>query len=179
MKHGAAARVRARLPAARAALALLLASTWGCGSRREPEPAPQASETTPDRLATDEVVTEAPVAFGMPLPPGMRLTRYFSDAAYFSGRVSVEEALAHVRQHVLTRDVEMRTNRVLISQAYIREDERSRLFRIEISSIDDGSQIHIQDITPEPVTQGLTVEERWRRAGRKPDGTLLNPKEMY
>lgn len=179
MKHGRAARARARLPAASAVLALLLASTWGCSSRRERGPAPEVSEATPDRLTTDEVVTEAPVAFGMPLPPGMRLTRYFSDAAYFSGRVSVEDALAHVRQHVLTRDVEMRTSRVLISQAYIREDERRRLFRIEISSVDDGSQIHIQDITPEPVTQGLSVEERWRRAGRNPDGSMLNPKEMY
>jgi hypothetical protein len=177
MTHGLAAGVRARFPVA--VLALLLASTWGCGSRREPEPAPEASDTTPDRLAADEVVTEAPVAFGMPLPPGMHLTRYFSDAAYFGGRVSVEEVLAHIRQHVLAREVEMRTSRVVIAQAYIREDERGRLFRIEISSTDDGSQIHIQDITPEPVTQGLTVEERWQRAGRKPDGTLLNPKEMY
>lgn len=180
MKHGATTRA-ARAPLASASLALLLLGTGACGSQREREPTPalEASETAPDRLAPDEVVTQAPVAFGMPLPPGMSLTRYFNDAAYFAGRVSVEDALAHVRRHVLTRDVEMRTRRVVIPQAYIREDEHSRLFRIEISSTDDGSQIHIQDITPEPVTQGLSVEERWRRAGRKPDGTLLNPKETF
>jgi hypothetical protein len=124
-------------------------------------------------------VVDAQVAFGMPLPSGMRLTRYFADAAYFSGPVKLEEALAHVRQHVLAREVEMRTRRALISQAYIREDERQRLFRIEIESTSDGSQIHIQDITPPPVAQGLSEAERWRRAGRNPDGTPLNAKDVY
>jgi hypothetical protein len=134
---------------------------------------------TPDRLAPEEDLSEAPVAFGMPLPTGMRLTRYFSDSAYFSGRVSLEDALAHVQQHVLARDVEMRTRRAVIPLAYIREDEKKRLFRIEIESTTEGSQIHVQDITPPPVAQGLSESERWIRAGRNPDGTLLNPKQVY
>jgi hypothetical protein len=182
MKHEIAARPGAVPRSAGAALALLLLAACSSGSRRESEresaTAPSAT-STPDRLTTDEAVTEAPVAFGMPLPDGMRLTRYFTDAAFFAGSISIEDALAHVRKHVLARDVEMRTRRVVIPQAYIREDEHGRLFRIEISSTTGGSQIHIQDITPQPVTQGLSVEERWRRAGRNPDGTLLNPKEVY
>jgi hypothetical protein len=159
------------------ALGLVLCA---CQSEKEPAsaPAPSAS-ATPDRLAPDENLNDAPVAFGMPLPSGMHLTRYFTDAAYFSGRVRFEDALAHVRQHVLARDVEMRTRRAVIPQAYIRGDEKQRLFRIAIESTSEGSQVHIQDITPPPVAQGLSDAERWRRAGRNPDGTLLNPKEVF
>jgi hypothetical protein len=160
---------------ARAGLCLASVGFAGCGDKPVQKPAAaQVEPATPDRLQPGEQIAEAPIAFGMPLPEGMRVTRHFLDAAYFSGRVPFDQALEHVRKHVLARDVELRTLGAVIPQAYIQGDERRRLFRIEVSRTGEGSQVYLQDITPPAVTQGLSETERWRRAGRNPDGTMVD-----
>lgn len=168
-------------PARGAALALLLvlAASAACSSpptESTPEPAPD--QVTPDRLAPEEPIAEAPTAFGMPLPPGMRLTRHFADSAYFSGNVKVEQVLEHLREHALLSEVQMRTKRALIPRAHLRGDASRRLFRIEVEKIQGGSQLLLKDITPPPPVLGLSEAERWRRAGRNPDGSMVNPKEL-
>jgi hypothetical protein len=157
----------------------MVAVCAGCGDKPTATPTPPTASEAPDRLQADEKLPEAETAFGLPLPPGMSLTRHFSDSAYFAGELSMEKALEHVQHNIETRQLEMMGPRMVISRAYIKGDEDRRLVRIEISQLAQGSQIYIEDITPPPSMGRLSEAELWRRAGRKPDGTLLDPNNVY
>lgn len=161
-------------------VALGLAVCAGCDAKPTLAPAPPAAApVSSDRLQAGESLPEAETAFGLPLPPGMRLTRHFNDAAYFTGELSVEKALEHVQGHIEARGLEMMSRRTVISRAYVKGDEKRRLVRIEISKVSGGSQIYVKDITPPPSIGRLSDAELWQRAGRKPDGTLLDPNQAY
>lgn len=161
-------------------VALGLALCAGCDTKPTLAPTPpEAAPITPDRLKAGEKLPEAETAFGLPLPPGMRLTRQFSDAAYFTGELSMEKALEHVQGNIEARDLEMMRRRTVISRAFIKGDRDRRLVRIEISKLPRGSQIYIKDITPPPAIGRLSEAELWQRAGRKPDGTLLDENSVY
>jgi hypothetical protein len=163
----------------RAALCLVASLAVGCHSKpvASVEEAP-AAPSTPDRLTSDEHLPEAETAFGLPLPKGMRLTRHFSDAAYFSGSLDMQSTLDHVRKYVEARDVEMTNQHVVFARARIKGNAE-RIFRIEISATPRGSQVHLKDITPPALARGLSEPEIWQRAGRKPDGSLLDPNQVY
>jgi hypothetical protein len=161
-------------------VALGLAVCAGCDTKPTLAPTPPAAaETAPDRLQAGESLPEAETAFGLPLPPGMKLTRHFTDSAYFTGELPVEKALEHVQANIEARDLEMMRLRTVISRAFIKGDKERRLVRIEVSKLPRGSQIYIKDITPPPAIGRLSEAELWQRAGRKPDGTLLDPNKVY
>lgn len=152
------------------------------GCRQEPlrrvQPdAPQAA--TPDRLQVGERLAQSEVAFGLVVPEGLRITRQFRDAAYLSGPLPFEAALVHVREQLETTGAELRAQRAVFARALIVGDAEQRLMRIEVSPLPRGSQVLLRDITPPPVAIGLSDNERWARAGRRPDGTLLDPNQVY
>lgn len=152
----------------------------GCQSKKATEAVIDKTQaSTPDRLSGNEQLPEAEIVFGLPIPKGMRLTRQFEDAAYLTGELDVASALEHVRPYVEARSVEVMNGVAIFAQAYIKGDARRHQFRIEISKTPGGSQVHVRDITPPPSTSGLTEAERWQRAGRKPDGSLLDPNQVY
>jgi hypothetical protein len=152
-----------------------------CGCRGEPEPAPPANiAATPDRLAPGEGLPESETAFGLAMPRGMRLVSHFKDAAYFAGDVELERVLEHVAQHVSPRDAQLVDGGASFPSVRIDGDASGRLLRITLRKTRRGSQIHIEDVTPSaPVLSGLSQEEVWRKAGRKPDGTPLDPNQLY
>jgi hypothetical protein len=158
-----------------------LSGSLGCRTRQQPEVSSElASEVSaPDRLKPDERLPEAETAFGLPIPPGMRLTRHFDDSAYFSGPVELQSALEHVRSHVQAQDVELMGRSAIFARAYINGDALQRLFRIEVTPLANGSQVYLKNITPQAATRGLSETEKWSRAGRNPDGTPLDPNQMY
>jgi hypothetical protein len=171
-------------------LALGLGSL-GCVSlscRSRPSPAPVVLDdeggATPDRLKEGEELPESETAFGLPIPQGMRLSRHFLESAYLTGSLSLEQLADHVQSHVEARNVEVTKNRVLFARvlfarARIKGDRRGRLFRLEISRTASGAQLFMLEITPPAMTRGLTEAERWREAGRNPDGTLLDENRVY
>jgi hypothetical protein len=151
-----------------------------CRSKSKAElPLPEEPSPTPDRLTREERLPEAETAFGLPMPPGMRLTRHFSEAAYFAGELPMNDVLEHLRQHVEAREVQMMSRRVVFARAYIKGDDSRRLLRIELSETPRGSQVHLKDITPPPATKGASEADLWSRAGRKPDGTPIDPNKLY
>ena len=160
------------------ALGLLVSA--GCDTKPTLAPAPPpAAEAAPDRLQAGETLPAAETAFGLPLPPGMKLTRHFNDAAYFTGELPMDKALEHVQANIEARALEMMGRRTVISRAFIKGDKERRLVRIEISKLPRGSQIYIKDITPPPAIGRLSEAELWQRAGRKPDGSLLDANKVY
>jgi hypothetical protein len=157
------------------------ASVAGCRDARvtEPPPSEKSAPPAPDRLAENEHLPEAETAFGLPLPAGMRLVRYFDDAAYFSGEVPLDDVVEQIRKHVHTRDVQAMGQAVVFARAQIANDDTKRLLRIEVRPTSRGTRLHVQDITPPPALTGANDAEIWRKAGRNPDGTPLNQNELY
>lgn len=134
---------------------------------------------TPDRLQAGERLAESEVAFGLVVPKGLRITRHFQDAAYLSGPLPFEQALAAVRQQLETAGAELRAQRAVFARAIVVSDPEQRLMRVEVYPLPQGSQVLLRDITPPPVAIGLSEEERWARAGREPDGSLSDPNQVY
>jgi hypothetical protein len=163
------------------ALCLSLGATLaGCRDASVAAPPPaESAPTTPDRLAEDEHLPEAETAFGLPLPAGMRLVRYFDDAAYFSGEVPLDDVIEQVRKHVRAQEVQVMGQGVVFGRAQIANDDTKRLLRIEIRPSTRGTRLHVQDITPPPALTGANDAEIWRKVGRNPDGTPLNQNELY
>jgi hypothetical protein len=151
----------------------------GCRAKSASEPPAPEEAITPDRLTGNERLPEAETAFGLTIPPGMRLVRHFNDAAYFSGDLPLEGVLEHVRQRVLAREVELLSAGVLFPRASIVGGDAQRLLRIELATTPGGTQLHIQDITPPPALTGASEAEIWRKAGRHPDGTPIDQNQAY
>jgi hypothetical protein len=160
--------------------AIMAAGLAGCREKSAAESAPPTSApATPDRLADGERLPEAELAFGLPLPAGMRVVRHFNDSAYFSGELDLDAVLEHVRRHVRTEAAQLLSQAVVFPRATVAEGEANRLLRIELSKTPRGTQLYIKDITPPPAVTGLSEAEIWRMAGRKPDGTPLDPNQLY
>jgi hypothetical protein len=151
-----------------------------CDAKKAAEtPADPSAPASADRLQPDEALPEAEIAFGLPMPRGMRLTRYFDDSAYFTGKLDKATVLEEIRSQLLARDVELTEERAVFPLAYIKGDAARRLFRVEVTGNRQGSQVYVKNITPVPAPRGLSQAEIWRRAGRKPDGSLLDPNQVY
>jgi hypothetical protein len=50
---------------------------------------------------------------------------------------------------------------------------------IEITDRSGQVELVVRDLTPPPIPQGLSDEERWKRAGLRPDGTPIDPSKVY
>lgn len=168
---------------ARASLALVgacLGALAGCRDPGAPEAPPvEDAPATPDRLAPGETLAEAETAFGLSLPPGMRLQRHYSDSAYFSGEVPFEALLEHVRARVHTDSVQLLTRGALIARARVAGVDSDRLLRIELSQAPRGTLLHVKDITPPPALNGPSEAAIWRQVGRNPDGTPIDQNTAY
>jgi hypothetical protein len=157
--------------------ALLVCASAAC----QREPPPVEATVTPDRLAPGERLPESETAFGLPLTPGMRLVRQFRDAAYFSGDVKLQQALEHLAKRVTPPNPELVSNGALFPRVTVAGAAAGAApLRITLKRTEHGTQIHVEELTPPPpVVTGLSQEEIWRKAGRKPDGTPIDPNQLY
>lgn len=164
-------------------IALLLAACAAGACRREPPPAEEAldspSAPTPDRLGPGEQLPESETAFGLPLPPGMRLERQFKATAYFGGNVEVQRALEYLAEHVTPSNAQLVASGADFPSVRVKGDTSGRLLHIALRKTSRGSQVQVEDITPPAPITGLTKEEIWRKAGRNPDGTPIDPNQLY
>ena len=160
---------------------LLVALAAACHSRA-PSPAPSAEpeeSAAPDRLTEEERLPDSETAFGLSLPPDMRLTRHFNDSAYFLGRSDVSSVVLELQPQLTARNVEMASGRAVFARTQIRKDAAQRWVRIEVSAEQPGTQVYVQDITPPPAPRGLSEREIWSRVGRNADGTPLDQNQQY
>ena len=159
----------------RAGVLLVLAAS---ACQREPSQVTTSENLTPDRLGPGEQLPESETAFGLTLPPGMRLVREFKNAAYFAGRVELAPALEHLARHVTPSSAELVPGGAVFARVHVTGDGSKRPLRVTVRETASGSQIHVEAIAPPPDLTGLTREEIWRKAGRNPDGTPLDPKQL-
>jgi hypothetical protein len=165
----------------RTALGLCLALCTACREKPVPVEAPREEEepASPDRLAEGERLPESETAFGLPLPRGMHVVRQYDDSAYFQGGTDVEKTLAHLRDHVSPATAQLTHEGAEFPRVRIVGGDAERLYRVSVNKAGLGSQVHIQDITPARALTGVSEAEMWRKAGRNPDGTLIDPNQVY
>ena len=168
-------------PSARCPSLWLLALFVGaCHSK--PPPAteqPEEAAEAPDRLQGQERLPDSETAFGLALPPEMRLTRHFNDSAYFIGKPDVSSVVLALQPQLTARSVEMARGRATFARTQVKQDAAQRWVRIEVSAEGSGTQVYVKDVTPPPAPRGLSEKEIWSRVGRGPDGKPLNENQQY
>lgn len=155
----------------------LLFAAVACGHRPQvaTDSRRDASTEAPpvDRLAPGELGRSKVLVFGFPIPQGMNVERRFASSVYLAGSVSPSALLDYVRAHALTGPAERVGNRRVFRRVKIRGGDSTRIYDIEVDDAGSIQRLVVTDVTPPPVQPGLTTEERWRKAGYKPDGTPI------
>jgi hypothetical protein len=108
----------------------------------------------------------------------MRLERRFDDSAHAAGPVSPESVANYVRERVEATHVEIGAARTVFPKVRIKGGAPDKVYRIEVVANGPTTLLVVRDVTPPPVEPGLSVEERWRRAGMTPQGKPIDPKKM-
>jgi hypothetical protein len=158
------------------ALPLLIAS-GGCG--RDENARSVTRPVSGDSLAQDEVLPGRDQAFGLELPRGLRVISRHDDVVQMRGPLKPESVVNFFRERVAVQHVELGPNRTVFPRAYLKGDKTKRVYRIDVSGVGGQTTVKMRDITPPPVAPGLSEPQRWERAGRNPDGTLKDRKQVY
>lgn len=169
------------------ALAVLFGSCLilgGCGKDEPPRqsslpPGPNEAPgpATPDRLPPGELLEGEARAFGIAIPRQMTLESVNKQTAHARGPVAPEALGEYLRARVLAQHVEMAEKRLIFPKVHVRGDDKRTVLRLEI--IDDGLSTHLvlRNLTGPPPIPGLSDEERWKRAGLRPGGQLIDPQK--
>jgi hypothetical protein len=165
---------------------LLAAAVLACiACRKEPERAPrprvsaEPSAKPLDRLAPGELAPGTGRVFGFEVPEGMVVRGQFYDVAYLQGSVTPDALANYVRERVVVDHVEIGAARTVFPYARIKQGPADRFFQIEVIAGARRTELVIQDVTPRPKPpETLSDEERWRRAGRRPDGRPFDVTEL-
>lgn len=139
----------------------------------------RSTGTTPDRLLASEELPGQRRVFGIDVPAGLTVSAQFTDHAQLSGRVELNAVLKALQKQLVSGPVEYSPKRAVFTNALVPGDSKKRVYRIEIVAQRNVTSVQIRDITPLPVTEGLSEAERWDRAGRNPDGTLKDRLKVY
>ncbi len=135
--------------------------------------ATSASAPPVDRLAPGELAPGQSQVFGFEVPRQMKILSQSPDRALLEGEVSDVALIDYVRERVEVVHVEIGAGRTIFPKARIKNGLPDRLYQVEVVPNHRRSSILIQDVTPKPV-EHLTPEERWKRAGRTPDGKPID-----
>jgi hypothetical protein len=133
-----------------------------------------------DHLAPGELQAGNNLAFGFPIPTTMTVERTFANAVHLVGEVEVPGLVRYVRANAQTHVLELKGNSMVFEAVRIPAAGPSRIFRIEITGQGRTTRLLIKDDTPlpPPTEPGLSDEERWRRAGMKPNGDPLDVTQL-
>lgn len=162
-----------------------LAALPACRKRADPaEAAPSASAVSSakplDHLAPGELAQGKSQVFGFEVPLDMQIKGQFADVAYLEGRVAPEAVANYVRERVEVGHVEIGAAGTVFPNARIKRGAPDRSYQFEVLRDRGSTRLVIRDTTPQrdEVPPGTSTEERWRRAGRGPDGSIVDPNQL-
>jgi hypothetical protein len=173
-------------PSAALALAFGALATLACRKHTAPVPPPSLSATEVssakpvDRLAPDELEPGKSQVFGFEVPRRMRVQGAFLEVAYVEGDVTPEALANYVRERVEVERVEIGAASTRFERARIKRGAAERIYDFEVSpGPANMTELVIRDVTPPPPNPSFMNEtDRWRQAGRKPDGTPLDIRDF-
>lgn len=158
------------------AAALLLGA---CDERDAPAGAAQTTPSAPvDRLAPKERPERLRSAFGLVAPEPLVLEAKFEDSARFAGRIGADDLVARLKPLIVASVVELAGESYVFRRARIRSGDRNRVYQLEVIPRGPLTRLIVRDVTPPPSRSGLSESERWKQAGRTPDGKVVDPREL-
>ncbi len=103
------------------------------------------------------------------------VTRHTAEAR---GRVRPEALIEYLRQRVLAGHVEMAERKVVFPKVALRGDASGQVLKLEV--VEDGlsTRLIVYNLTGAPMVEGLSEEERWKRAGMSPSGQLIDQQNL-
>lgn len=138
--------------------------------------ASSAAPVPADHLLPGELPEGKEIAYGLALPRGFVVDQRFEDAVHASGNGSPEHVSAFVRRRIQVSTVEVGPARTIFAAA---RSKTGVPITVEITDRDNRVELVVRDLTPPPVVPGLSEEERWRRAGLRPNGQPLDPNNTF
>jgi len=136
---------------------------------------PQAKSA--DRLPPGELLEGTEEVYGFAVPRGMTTVRKAPTIVHISGQVSFDALTDYVKDRIAARHAEMLEQKLVFPNARILGN-KDQIFEITLMRQRTKCVLEIRDETRPPATQGLSEEERWKRAGLKPGGGLIDPNAM-
>jgi hypothetical protein len=134
-----------------------------------------------DRLLPAELAAGEGQVFGLAVPRGMTIKASVSDSALLEGNIPPEALANYVRDRVDVAHVEIGVARTVFPSARIRGGAADRSYEIEVvAGNGTPTRLVVRDVTPHGPNgpPEMTEEERWRQAGRAPDGKPLDMAEF-
>lgn len=168
-------------------LALVLAVLASPACRKSVTSAAPAASTSAapsakplDHLAPGELAQGKSQVFGFDVPLDMQIRGQFDDVAYLEGRVAPEAVANYVRDRVEVEHVEIGAAGTVFPNARIRNGAPDRSYQFEVVRDHGYTRLVIRDTTPRrpDVPKDTSQQDRWRRAGRGPDGRILDPAQL-
>jgi len=168
-----------------ASVALALLTLLGCARSETARPIQhdQAKDSvplpaTPDRLPPGRLLEGERQVFGLRIPRDMSVVSETRQTAEVVGPVRADDLSDYVRARVLVNHVEMGEGRIIFPQVKLRGDTSPRALRVEV--VDGGFQTRLllQNLVSRAPVEGLSEDERWRRAGMTPKGQLIDPNSL-
>lgn len=130
-----------------------------------------------DRLPPGELLEGTEEFYGFAVPRGMRGRYVAPGIVEITGRADFDQLADYTKDRIAVKHAEMLPNELIYRNARIL-GTKDKVFDLTVSRQKLGSRLEIQEITKKPATGGLSEEERWKRAGLKPSGGLIDPSAM-
>jgi hypothetical protein len=121
--------------------------------------------------------------FAVALPRELTLERQFVDVGYASGEPGQAAVAKYFSTRVQGGKVTTGDRGAVFDSVHAASDP-NRVLRIEVATATDGqfsgrgSRVTIRDVTAPKLPDQPDEEARWKAAGLKPDGTLLDPQHL-
>lgn len=168
-------------PCLQRGLLCVLAAVAVLGCKQETPPSKEVKPAVPvDRLAKDELRPGQEKVFGLVTPRDMTVSTRHQDSALLVGEAKPEEVANYIRRQVSDGPVEIGASRTMFTHVRIGEGED--YYRIEVIGGKDLTKVWIfREATPapSPLPPEATDADRWRAAGRNPDGTVIDRLKQY
>jgi hypothetical protein len=164
------------------AAGVVVANAVACKSKTEaplaaaPAGTTSASAVPADHLAVDEVAEGTIDALGLRLPRGYVVTARYPDEVKAAGPLKAKVLARYVEERVRDGTVDTRNGEYLFDRVRIRDNPlRDLAVRIDYAPEGGGARIQVRDLTIPTPPDLPNDEARFRAAGFRRDGQLLDP----
>jgi hypothetical protein len=162
------------------ALVLLSACAGGCRRHRAIDDPPP---TPPPRVPVDttlpgELAEGKEQAFGVPLPRVMRVTGRFMDTVMAKGPAAPDQVANFFRSRVKAEKIETGPTKTVFSNVSVKSQPPGVVIIIEVVGQPGVTNLTVRTVPIPRLDDSSTPEERMRKLGLNPDGTLADPTHL-
>ena len=115
---------------------------------------------------------------GILMPRGFLVHRVFESQTHVRGMATPEQTANYLRRRLEAGSVDVGPARTIFSSARVKGKGGPAL-RVEVNALGGVTEVVVIELKPIPVDPSLSEEERWRKAGLRPGGGLLDPQKTF